>query len=112
VQPPEPAYDICHRTGDQEVFLDEAQALTGPCGIVGVQHAGEVLGGDLVVDRADEIAGAEFVQVEEVGRACSPQPQGIDGFAAVADDWPVVGHANQRRGPARYNAEGTVTNVE
>ena len=41
VQPPEPAYDIGHRTGDQEVFLHEPQTAPHGGRIVRVQHAGQ-----------------------------------------------------------------------
>ena len=52
---------------------------------------------DPVDDGADEVAAAELAEVEEVGRRRPPQPQRVDRLAAVADDRPVVGHAEQVR---------------
>ena len=48
--------DVGQRAGDQEVLLEEAQMPAGRGRVVGVEHAGQVLGQDLVVDRPEEIA--------------------------------------------------------
>ena len=74
-----------------------------PCPAVvessGIQHARQRLGGERFGQRADEIAAAELLEVEVIRRAGGPQAQRVDGLAAVADHRPVVGNADQRRGP-------------
>ena len=49
---------------------------------------------------ADEIAAAELLEVEIIGRGGGPEAQRVDGLAAVADDGPVERDADQGRGPA------------
>ena len=104
----EPPDDVGERAADQEVLLREPQPLAGPGGVVGVEDAGQVLGRDLLVHGAEEVAAAELGEVEGVGRRRPPEPQRVDRLAAVADDRPVVGHpaedgravGDEGRGPA------------
>ena len=63
-------------------------------------------------DGADEVAGAELAEVEEVGRGRSPQPQRVDRPAAVADDRAVVGHAEQVRGMAGNGAQHAILQLK
>ena len=48
----------------------------------------------------DELAAAELLEVEDIGRGRGPEPQRVDGLAAVADDRAVERNAEQARGPA------------
>ena len=80
--------------------------------VVGVEHARQHLGGDLLVDGVEEIAAAELQEVEIVVGGGVPQPQRVDGLAAVADDRPVVGdadedgrHVRDHRQPSRLSSE-------
>ena len=74
-------------------------------GIVGIQHARDRLGRHAVDQRADEVAGAELAEVEVVGRGRAPEPQAVDRLAAVADDRPVVGHAEQAGRAVAHHAQ-------
>ena len=67
--------------------------------VVGIEDARQRLGGHLLGDGAEEVAAAELREVEVVRRGRRPQPQRVDRLAAVADHRPIVGDADQRRGP-------------
>ena len=61
---------------------------------------------------ADEVAVAEFSEVEiVVGPGC-PEAQRIDRAAAISDDRPVVGHADQRGGPAGDRPQASPLHLE
>ena len=45
-------------------------------------------------------------------RSCSPEPQRIDGLAAVADHWPIKWDTNQRGRPAGNGAQGPTDHLE
>src|SRR5689334_4323302 len=49
---------------------------------------------------ADEIAAAEFLKIEIIMRRGPPEPQRIDGFAAVSDHRPIKRDTDQGRGSA------------
>ena len=58
-------HQIGQRTGDQKILLHEPQPLSLARGVVGVQHAGERLGRQRFRQRTDEIAAAEFFEIED-----------------------------------------------
>ena len=95
------ADDVVHRAGAQEIFLQEAQFLADRSGVVRVKHPGDRFGRQRLGDRADEIAVAELVEVEGIRRARGPEPQRVDGLAAIADHRPVKWNSQQRRRFAR-----------
>ena len=101
----EPADDVGQRAGDEEVLLQEPERSAPRRRVVGVEHPRERLGHDLVEHRAEELAAGELAEVEEVGRRRGPEPQRVDRLAAVADDRPVVGHAQQVDGLPRDLAD-------
>ena len=78
------------RAGDEEILLHETQRPALLRGVVRIEDAGERLGRQGLGEGADEIAGAEPLEVEEVGRAGGPEPERVDRLAAVPDDRPVV----------------------
>ena len=82
--PLESRHDVAERAGDQEVFLDEAEVSAPGRGIVGVEHPRQHLGGDFLVDGVEEIAPAEFQEVEVLVSGGVPQPERVDGSAAVS----------------------------
>ena len=98
---PESSDQVGQRAGDEKVFLDEPQPLPLGRGVVGIEHAGERLGGERLRQRADEIAVAERLEVEVVGRGRRPEAERVDRLAAVAHHGPIERHADQRRRPAR-----------
>ena len=55
---------------------------------------------------------AELLEVEIVVRCGAPEPQGVDGLAAEADDRPVVWDADQRRGTVRDDPQGALMQLE
>ena len=93
----EPRHDIGQRAGDQEILLDEPQALAAGRRVVGIEDPRERLGGDLLVDGVEEVAAAEFAEVEVPVRRRAPESQRVDRPAAVADDRPVIRQAHEGR---------------
>ena len=76
----------------------QSAALPHTGGVVGIQHAGEGFGRQRLGHGADEIAVAEFLEVEIVWSGGGPQPQRVDGLAAIADHRPIKGNPDQDRG--------------
>ena len=81
-------------------------------GVVGIQHPRQGFGRQRPGQRADEIAAAEFLKVEIVGRRGGPQPQRVDGLAAVADHRPVKRDADQGGGPAGDGVKLSAAHLE
>ena len=75
VAAPEAPHDIGQRAGDEEILLHKAQPLPQAGRIVGIQHARQRFGGQLLRKRAHEIAVAEFLKVKVVRRGGGPQPK-------------------------------------
>src|SRR5499426_2726062 len=42
------------------------------------------------MDRPDEVAAAEFVEVEDLGSTGLPQSEGVDRLAPITDDGPII----------------------
>ena len=105
VAAPEAPHEIGQRAGDEEVLLHEAQPLALAGGVVGIEHARERFGGERLGEGADEVAAAERLEVEVVGRRRGPQPQRVDRLAAVADHRPIERDADQGRRPAGDRAQ-------
>src|SRR5262245_10050139 len=42
------------------------------------------------MDRSDEVAAAEFVEVEYLGSTCLPQSEGVNRLAPITDDGPII----------------------
>ncbi len=89
-------HDVGDRAGDEEVLLLEAQRLALLALIVGVEHLGDVLGVDLLLDGAAVVALVEELQVEVARRARRPQAQRVHRVGAVADDERVVRQPDHR----------------
>ena len=96
----EAPHQVGQRAGDEEIFLHEAQPLAHAGRVVGIEDAGHRLGREPLGQRADELAGAEHLEVEAVGRRRGPQPQRVDRLAAIADDRAIERHAEQAGRPA------------
>ncbi len=108
----EPRDDIGQRAGDQEILLDEPQAFAAGRRVVGVEDPRERLGRDLLVDGVEEVAAAELQEVEVLMCRRAPEPQRVDGPAAVADDRPVVRRADQGRRHVPDHFEPAVLQLE
>src|SRR5450631_1587376 len=74
---------------DEEELLLEAQLLALRCGIVRVQDPGQVFGVDLLAHGLVVIARVERLNVERRNGASGPEPQVIDGGAAVTRNQPI-----------------------
>ncbi len=61
---------------------------------------------------ADEIAAAEFLKIEALVCRRSPQPERIDGLAAVAHHGTVVGDADQAGRPTNHRAQCPFADLE
>src|SRR5438046_9129533 len=83
VGPTKTAYEIGQRTGDQEILLHKAQALSLACGIVRIQNARERFGRQGFRERADEVAGAESLEVKKIRRRRSPEAERVDCLPAI-----------------------------
>ena len=73
--------------------------------VVRIENAGERFGVERLGDRSDEIAAAEPLKVERMSRGGAPQAQRVDRLSAIADHRPVIGDADQRRGPVRNDPQ-------
>ena len=82
----EAAHEIGERAGHEKVLLQEAQALPLDRGIVRVKHTRQRLRGEGLRERPHEVAAAELLEVEIIRRGGGPEPECVDGLAAIADD--------------------------
>ncbi len=69
------------------------KAATAVGRVVRVENAGEIFGCDAAENGTEEVAVVELVEVEEVRGSRAPQSQRVNGSPTVADNRPVVGHA-------------------
>jgi hypothetical protein len=88
------AEHVLQGAGDEEDLLAEPQALALLQLIVGIEHLGEGFRLHLVQHGPGVVAGIEGGEVEGVRRLGRPQPQGVGGVDAVAQDRGVVGDAD------------------
>ncbi len=100
------AQDILQGTGNEEIFLLEAELFAIKYVVVGVEDLGEVFGQNLVGDGIDIFAAIEIVEVKIGGCFGRPQTESIDSASAVADNRQIVGHADDVAGidPAPFLA--------
>src|SRR4029077_4112957 len=91
----EAANEIGQRAGHEEVFLYKTQALAQAGGVVGIQDARERFSCERFRQGTNEIASAEFLKVEVVVCRRGPEPESIDGLAAVAHHGTIVRNTNQ-----------------
>ena len=104
---PEAPHEIGQRAGDEKIFLHKAQSLPHARGVVGIQDPRQRFGLERLGQRADEIAAAEFLKVEVIVRRRGPEPERIDGLAAVTHHGTIERNADQtgrtgRGPPASY----------
>ena len=102
----EAPHQIGERASHQKVLLDKAQRLPQGCRIVGIQHAGQGLGGESSGESCREITAAEFLKIEIAGSSGGPQPQGVDVLAAIARYGTIERDTDHGRRPARDGAQG------
>ena len=67
----ESPHQVAQRAGDEEEFLDEPQSLPLRRRIVRIEHARDRFGRQRFGQRADEVAVAELLEVEEIGAAAA-----------------------------------------
>ena len=91
----EAADGIGHGAGDEKILLEETQALALGGGIIRIEHAGEGFRGERLGEGSHEVAAAELLEIEIIRSGGGPQAQGVDRFASIADDRPVVRDAEQ-----------------
>ena len=72
IAPLKSAHEICQRAGDEKILLHEAQPLSHARGIVGIQHPRERLGSEGLGHGTDELAMAESLEIEVLGRSRGP----------------------------------------
>ena len=101
----EAPHEIGQRAGDQKILLHEAQPLPHARGVVGIEDARERFGRQRLGQRADEIAAGESLEVEVVRRRRGPEPQRVDGLAAVAHHGAIERNADQAGRPAGNRAQ-------
>src|SRR5262249_21305764 len=92
---PETADKIRQGTGDQEVLLHEAQTLAKAGRVVGIKNSSQRFCGQGFGNGSDKVPMPKPVKVEDIGRACGPKPQRVDGFAAKTNDWSIKRDADQ-----------------
>ena len=82
------------------------------CVVVRIQYPGQRFGLERLRQRPDEIAAAEFLKVEVIVRRRGPEPQRIDGLAAVANDRAIERNTDESRWTADDRAQGTAAYFE
>mmetsp|Transcript_19396 Transcript_19396/g.33516 ORF Transcript_19396/g.33516 Transcript_19396/m.33516 type:complete len:254 (+) Transcript_19396:2084-2845(+) len=84
------AHHILHGGRHEEMLLLEAQLLAFICAVIRIQHAAERLSTLLAQNSGHIVTSVERLQIEFLGRLCSPQPQ-VDAVAsAKARDGVVI----------------------
>ena len=91
--------EIGQRAGDEKVLLHEPQLLATRRRVVGIEDPRQRLRGQRPGQRADELAVAECLEIEEIRGGRRPQAQRVDRLAAVTDDGSIVRDTDQRRWP-------------
>src|SRR6185437_4172327 len=77
--------------GDKKVLLHKAECLAHARGVIGIENPGQRFRRQALGERANKLAGAERLKVEEIGRSRCPEPQRVDCLAAIAYDGPIEG---------------------
>ena len=85
-------HDILQRGAGEEVLLLYAQALSLPGGVVGIKHAGDVLGPVFLRQGTGIVLLVERVEIKLLFGLALPESQRADIFREIADDGRVVGH--------------------
>ena len=99
VGPLESLDDVRHAGGHEEVFLLQPQGLAGLGAVVGVEDAGDGLDLVPVLHGAGVVAPVEGGQIQLFHhRLGAPQPEHVDGLAAVAHDGHLIGHRHDGLG--------------
>ena len=80
------AQDILQRGRRENVLLFDTQPLALVRAVIGVEHAGDVLGPVFGVQRLDIVLGVEGVKVQLLLGLALPEPEGADVVGIVADD--------------------------
>ncbi len=83
--------DVLHRCADEEILLAQPQLLAVLGAVLGVQHAGDVLGMVLFLHGAHVVAAVEGLEVDGLAGPRGPQPHGGHAGQAVARHAVVVG---------------------
>jgi hypothetical protein len=97
----ESTYQIGRGAGDEKILLYESQSLRRTRGVIWTQYPSERLGFENFGHSAHEIAVAELLEVEVIGRRCGPEPERVDGFAAVAHHGAFEGDTDEAGRHAR-----------
>ena len=101
----EPADQIGQGTSDQEIFLYEAERLPHTRRVVGVQHARQRLGCQSPGQSRNEVATAEFLEIEIIRCCRRPQAEGVYVLSAVTHHRTVEGNSDHSGWPARDRAQ-------
>ena len=83
--------DVLDRGRDEEVLLLEPELLALGDVVLRIEHAGDGLGADLLLDRGHVITLVELGEVEHLRGQGPPEPERVDGLASVAGYRDVVG---------------------
>ncbi len=87
----EAAQDVLQRGRREEVFLLQAQLLTGLGGVVGIENAGNRAGQSLGDHGADKVTTVEAAKIEQNGRLGRPQTQGVGPTPLPTHDRRIIG---------------------
>jgi len=85
------AHHVLHRRADEEVLLPQAQFLAVLRAVLGVQHAGDVLGLILGLHRAHVVAAVERLEVHGRAGPRRPKPHRGHTVQAISRNAVVVG---------------------
>jgi hypothetical protein len=94
------------------MLLREAQSLPHARGVVRIENPGQGLGREPLGQRAHELAGAERLEIEHIGRRGGPEPERVDGLAAVAHHRAIEWQPKQARWSAGDQAQAAAAHLE
>ena len=103
----EPAQDVAHRGGGEEILLLQAQLAALGRAVVGIEHAADRAGQRLGRARRQEVAAVEALEVEVARRLGRPEAQRVRPAPLPADDRRVVGGGQHGRLRVPGDAVGT-----
>ena len=86
-------YHILKRTGDKEILLGQPELLAGGGLIIGIEHLGDGLGDDLLLDRAIVVAPVEGLKIEGFRGLRFPEAKEIDHRSIVSRYGGIIGNA-------------------
>src|SRR5260370_1242562 len=109
---PKAAHQIRQRAGHQEVLLHKAQSLPHAGRVIRIENSGKRFRFQRLGHGADEVAVAECLKIEKVGRCGRPKSERINVLAAVTHYRPIKRNSDQSRWTPDDRPQGSSLHLE